>query len=1686
MPCPVDEPCDGSVGTDWPLAEKGHWENMGPRALIDGGDDTNASVAWWDAQHLQQGVRTDSDGNGDEIKMARRRRRRRRRRLHSGTYQQHRNLKDDVPDDMSNKLTKSEYALYAARALDFKQREERLKITKLLHRRFSVPETVTRNAFRAADLDGSGFIEAKRSRRAICEAYPKNVRRMLKLPVYVNEEDGAQVWCRKECPKPVKALAEESAEDDLTTSAAIETAPAPSGAGSGDEAVCDCNLCRDWERTEYTELAARYVHPTYFIPDPLFNTRKTYSDDGQQTIVYSEIDVEYYTMSTQEKLTDWKIVAAGQLEGHPSNICVGDTTVKCGSNKQCTAKGLDGGCQPHPSEASVGAMDMNRDGRISYEELVESVNVNMKQSFDIIDANSDENMTLEELNAFISTMWPLDLDPLARYKNDEEYQVELDIFLTTDWDGSGGLDIAEYVFLYSNTEVDGEDKTKSRTLSPLELMMTCKQSTDLMWNEPIGRPIFRVLCGGPNYEIDEEILKPKKMNMDWIQAKNKSMAPYFWRYNEVWPTGVDPSDLSKGVPVLDPTEIPLNATQEFIDNMPLSVVKRNVIRLNNDDDETTLNFHEVKNSIMPPGHLDPSLKGPVRDPVSNQSSYCFWKQAHCLPGEFLDYRNGECRLVTNASETQLFECTTGMRFYRCPLGDISCPGSSRICYETNKPPLVCEKDTTLSACLKCRAAESAAITAQNKAAEEKLLIEGSEESLTEGITTGEDFKRRRIRRIRRSLSNNGTAAGNASNGGNIGTEELRVYSASGNTNAMCRWGYEGPMCNKCILGYWKTPADTCERCKTSSEDSQRGDRNLQMYIYVGGGSFGSVCMLIALALYLRQDSGACLCACCIGCARKCKKKKKSSDRVKVTPISQSHSGKAIEEKLAKRWFRPEKFKIMLSFFQIFSQMNNNYGVNWPTITADYMRLLAIVNIDIVKLAALDCLFRSNFYFSLTMMCVMPFGLLAVLMFYMWLGRSCYMRSLAKNHRKCIMTGKEVKKPMSAKFYLATRLRVANSVLGNQEFVNAKARKEALKLEMDSNKTNLPVGSFVVRTCEMKRADQVRTLSQTELSDVLQHNINAFRQKVIQRLEYLRFTNKIWKLFFWALLLIYPSISTRVLRTFACTQIGKVWVLRFDRSVECYSFKWYLFSFGAAGAGVVFVWGIPALFFYLLWKARNTKVARNWEDCIQSPKRLTQLLKEAEEDAKIMREHFQLDKDGDGDPSMEEKKYVVENYLKRKNMRFHRTYERLGFLYYAYNEDHWWYEIVELSRKLILNGVIVLVPEAVTARVMVGLLTCLFYCLVVNLVRPYTANSDFTLQNLCHTQLFITMFAALLIKAEVPILGFSPHLRPIEANFCGWVVVISHAFVSMWGFTNIVHERFFSSEAIRHAATKKKAAHELKQRMSKFKRAKKKLMTKVRAGSMFGGGGILGGLSELGAMMGSSSQSVAKKRNAFKKSEENTTAEQSVAGSTNNMLLGALMSSDNIENHGSLLGGGEDGGGEDDGGGGGNGDENGLDFAWPGKEQDHSDDAVSSDSAVSTPPSSDNEGEEEEGGAEAKAADVADVADDAAEGAAEDATAGAAGAASAADAGKDAEVENKKVQEKLDGDKAGTSTDTRVTEEETANATSVKDQKETKTTDSQNKGSEGVKKVLEVADLSSDSSDDSDSSSDSDDDGKNNF
>jgi len=743
--------------------------------------------------------------------------------------------------------------------------------------------------------------------------------------------------------------------------------------------------------------------------------------------------------------------------------------------------------------------------------------------------------------------------------------------------------------------------------------------------------------------------------------------------------------------------------------------------------------------------------------------------------------------LTDKDADRLYQCLEGRKFYTCPLGSAACPGSTHLCQDSvTMEYYVCNNQS--------------------------LTYEEVNASAFESVSTADNVTNKEIVHIQ-------------------------------NENDICSSGYMGVMCNKCIPGYWKTAANTCERCASLDGDSDTsdrdyaGDRASSMALYAIAGSITLLFMLILLGLYLRQDEGACLVEICCGCCRKKKSKKITPDKSTTKDSSSSY----MHEKQASMWFRPEKFKIMLAFVQIFSQMKSNYGVRWPHLLAEYMRIFSVVNIDIVKVAALDCLYRSDYYFGLAMVSLFPIMFLIFLVIVGVLGRASYITRLKFRPRKCVRSGKTVNHWMSKKQYAKLRLKGAKAALKHDpvyQGMSADGKHKALHKEMGKNVSFLPVGCSIHKSMETKQ----REISDSELNMVAKENIRIWKLNCSDRLEYLRFQNKLWKIFFWSLLLVYPSISTRVIRLFACTQIGEVTVLVFDNSIQCFTTKWLSFMSGAIVAGIVFVIGIPVLFLVLLKTERERDVEKNWAIAKRYPKKLQILLQEAKEDADMLGEYWSLDKDRDGEETIVEKEVAVKHYLRRKNMRFYRTYDRLGFIYYAYKEDVWFYELTELMRKLILNGLMVLVPQGVVSRVTIGMLVCLGFILILNHTRPYKAFSDEFLQNICHIQLFMTMFCGLLLKGEVPFLGFSPHLREYERLICCWTVIGSHSFCMFYAFCTIVFERFYSMERKFLDAGERKRETELKARLAKFKRAKKKLLSQVRSNRMFSVGLGMGQLS----------------------------------------------------------------------------------------------------------------------------------------------------------------------------------------------------------------------------------------------------
>jgi len=556
-------------------------------------------------------------------------------------------------------------------------------------------------------------------------------------------------------------------------------------------------------------------------------------------------------------------------------------------------------------------------------------------------------------------------------------------------------------------------------------------------------------------------------------------------------------------------------------------------------------------------------------------------------------------------------------------------------------------------------------------------------------------------------------------------------------------------------------------------------------------------------------------------------------------MKKKHSSSYADERRAEMWFRPEKFKILLSFLQIFSQMKNNYGIPWSPLTAEYMRFFSGLNVDVVKIVAVDCLYRSNFYFGVVIACAFPLvASLFIFVIYRF-GRRAVIIGMRKFPRKCVRTGDIVIEPMSHEHYMELQKKAAKTSLENddiddeEQLKHPEAMQKAIKEAMGHNVSGLPPGSSVSQSYW----NSAGILNKENLEQVVTYNIRTWRRRIIERMEFIRFKSKLWKLFFWTLLLCYPSISIRILRVFACEQIGDFLVLSEDLTLRCFSKRWIIYATLAASAGALFIVGIPALFLGVLVSARNRGVEKTWAHCIRFPDHKKSLLQEAKEDADVLGQFWTLDKDADGDYTIKEEKEAVCLYLRRKNMRNHRNYERLGFIYYSYKEECWWYEIVELSRKLVLNGCMVLIAEGLVTRVVAGVLVCFFYLVLMNHFRPYTCMSDFTLQNICHIQLFLTVFAGLMIKGKVPYLGFENYWRPIEQKVVEVVVIASHALTLIFGLASILWEKFFSSEVRRLRALQKKNANERKQRMVKFTRARKNLMAGLRSQMALKKGGI---------------------------------------------------------------------------------------------------------------------------------------------------------------------------------------------------------------------------------------------------------
>ena len=161
-----------------------------------------------------------------------------------------------------------------------------------------------------------------------------------------------------------------------------------------------------------------------------------------------------------------------------------------------------------------------------------------------------------------------------------------------------------------------------------------------------------------------------------------------------------------------------------------------------------------------------------------------------------------------------------------------------------------------------------------------------------------------------------------------------------------------------------------------------------------------------------------------------------------------------------------------------------------------------------------------------------------------LGKRKYHNRLLAHPRRCIWTGKKVKEWMHQGEFFKLRLKAAKEAMDDAEL-----KYDAKLLEQRLHNTNISLNPthYVLR----KSTQPPDGKSHADIAEIVSHNVKIWRGRILERMNHIRYENKLWKLLFWMLLLSYPSISVRVVSFFNCKEIGHEFYLAKDLSLHCF-------------------------------------------------------------------------------------------------------------------------------------------------------------------------------------------------------------------------------------------------------------------------------------------------------------------------------------------------------------------------------------------------------------------------------------------------------------------------------------------------------------------------------------------------------
>ena len=189
--------------------------------------------------------------------------------------------------------------------------------------------------------------------------------------------------------------------------------------------------------------------------------------------------------------------------------------------------------------------------------------------------------------------------------------------------------------------------------------------------------------------------------------------------------------------------------------------------------------------------------------------------------------------------------------------------------------------------------------------------------------------------------------------------------------------------------------------------------------------------------------------------------------------------------------------------------------------------------------------------------------------------------------------------------------------------------------------------------------------------------------------------RLYSFLFFIVYSIYTGVATKMFILFKCEEIQGTWYLMADYRITCYDDEYNQYRTLAVLGILVYVFGI--LFGILGLLFYNKKY-----------------LHEANCPEDEMYKHLQMVK-------------------------------QFGSIYEDYTENNFYFDLVDLARRLLLTGGLILVGEQSNTQIFLGALLCVIWLMLVTVRRPYAAYWDNILSIVLSLQLVLIMLCGMALE-----------------------------------------------------------------------------------------------------------------------------------------------------------------------------------------------------------------------------------------------------------------------------------------------------------------------------------------------------